>query len=188
MHLLYKRIFNLNLPIDLQLKLFDQTILPILTYSCEIWGFENIDMIERIHSDFLRKITSTRQSTPLYMLYGELGRYPISIIIKCRMIKFWNNLILSKVSKLSHISYKIMCNQQRHQFKWLISIKNILDTTGNSDLWINQSQIESRHVDKLVKQTLKDQFLQDWNTKLAASVLLATDPGLASYTKAKSKY
>jgi hypothetical protein len=32
MHLLYTRIFNLDLPIDLQLKLFEQTIVPILTY------------------------------------------------------------------------------------------------------------------------------------------------------------
>lgn len=32
MHILYSRISNLDLSIDIQLKLFDQTILPILTY------------------------------------------------------------------------------------------------------------------------------------------------------------
>ena len=47
MFLLYCRIDNLNLPIDLQLKLFDHTVLPILTYACEIWSFENLDMIEK---------------------------------------------------------------------------------------------------------------------------------------------
>ena len=35
LHLLYKRIRKFNLPIDLQLKLFDHTILPILIYGCE---------------------------------------------------------------------------------------------------------------------------------------------------------
>ena len=40
MYLLYKRINNLNLPLDLQLKLFDSTILPIMTYGCEIWSCE----------------------------------------------------------------------------------------------------------------------------------------------------
>jgi hypothetical protein len=55
MHVLYTKIFNLDLPIDIQLKLFDQTILPILTYNCEIWGFENIDIIEKVHNDCLRK-------------------------------------------------------------------------------------------------------------------------------------
>ena len=33
MHLLYKRIRNLNIPLDLQIKLFDQTIVPILLYG-----------------------------------------------------------------------------------------------------------------------------------------------------------
>ena len=54
---LYIRIKNLDLPFDLQLKLFDHTILPILTYASEVWGFENLDMIEKVHNDFLRKIT-----------------------------------------------------------------------------------------------------------------------------------
>ena len=47
MHLLQIRIKNLNLPVDLQLKLFDQTILPIMTYSCEIFGFENCGLFEK---------------------------------------------------------------------------------------------------------------------------------------------
>jgi hypothetical protein len=29
--------------------MFDKTILPILLYGSEIWGFENVDIIERVH-------------------------------------------------------------------------------------------------------------------------------------------
>ena len=36
-------------------------------------------MIENVHKEFLRKLTGARKSTPLYMLYGELGRYPLEI-------------------------------------------------------------------------------------------------------------
>ena len=53
MHLLYKIIRNLNLPVDLQLLLFDQTILPISLYACEVWGFENIQLIEKLQNEFL---------------------------------------------------------------------------------------------------------------------------------------
>ena len=60
MHLLFVRINNLNLPIDLQLKLFDNTVLPILTYACEIWGYEDNKIIEGVHTEFLRKNTKTR--------------------------------------------------------------------------------------------------------------------------------
>ena len=55
MHLLRRRIVNLNLPIDCQLKLFHQTVVPILLYGCEIFGFENIYAIEKIHLQFLKK-------------------------------------------------------------------------------------------------------------------------------------
>ena len=64
LHLLYYRCNNADFPIDLKIKLFDHTILPILTYGSEIFGYENIDILEKIHNDFLRKITNTRKSTP----------------------------------------------------------------------------------------------------------------------------
>ena len=86
--LLYSRINNLNLPVDFQIKLFDHTVLPIMTYSCEIFGFENIQIPERIHTEFLRRITKTKKSAPLFMLCTELGRYPIEIIFKSRMVSF----------------------------------------------------------------------------------------------------
>ena len=60
--------YDLNLPLDIRLTLFDQTITPILTYSSEIWGNENTD---NIHAEFLRKITKLRKSTPQCMLYAE---------------------------------------------------------------------------------------------------------------------
>ena len=81
MILLLTRINNLDIPIDLQLKLFDHTVLPILSYACEVWGYENLDLIEKVHNDFLRKVTYAKKGTPLYMIYGELRRFPLEITI-----------------------------------------------------------------------------------------------------------
>ena len=53
MHVLFKHIRYLDIPIDLQLYLFDHVILPIALYGCEIWGFENSQIIEKLHNDFL---------------------------------------------------------------------------------------------------------------------------------------
>ncbi len=52
MHLLYKRIRNIDMSIDCKLYLFDCTILPILLDGCEIWGYENVNAIEKVHTDF----------------------------------------------------------------------------------------------------------------------------------------
>ena len=103
------------------------------------------------------------------MLYAELGRHPISIDIKCRMIKFWNNILLTKQTKLSFISYQIMRYHSNHQFKWIKSIKNILNDTGNTILWLNQNNITTKSVHKLIKQNLLDTFKQNWNTQIESS-------------------
>ena len=39
----------LRLPADLVLELFDQTVLPVLIYGCEVWGFSNLELIETFY-------------------------------------------------------------------------------------------------------------------------------------------
>jgi hypothetical protein len=75
------KINSLDLPIDLHIKLFDQTILPILIKESELWGYDNLDLIEQFNVNFLR-----RESTPRYMLYAKLGHYPIDVTIKSRLL------------------------------------------------------------------------------------------------------
>jgi hypothetical protein len=33
------------------------------------------------------------------MVYGEMGRFPMNIVIKLRMVMFWNSLIDTRVVK-----------------------------------------------------------------------------------------
>ena len=94
------------LPVDLQLKLFDSIVLPILTYSCKVWGFENCAEIEKVHLRFCKKILKVKQTTSNYMVYEELGRYPLNIYINVRMIGFW--LKLKSSNKLSSNVYQLL--------------------------------------------------------------------------------
>lgn len=165
MYTLYLRINNLDLPIDLQLKLFDQTIVPILLYNCEVWGFENLDIIERVQTDFLRKITNSKKSTPLYMLYGEFGRYPLEIIVKTRMIKYWVKLITGKQSKISKFSYDFMLKSDVN-FKWTNHIRNIINQTGYTFVWNDQYNTNLKNFHVLIKTRLLDQFIQNWQASM----------------------
>ena len=99
MHVLFKRIRNLDIPIDLQLYLFDHVILPIALYGCEILGFEDSKILKIDIVIFLRQIINLRKSTPIYMLHAELGRHLIQINIKSRMIGFWLSISNRKESK-----------------------------------------------------------------------------------------
>ena len=77
-----------------------------LLYGCETWGFGKNDIIERVHLKFCKLLLYVKTSTPNFMVYGELGRYPIDIDIKVRMISYWSKLILGNQSKISPLSYK----------------------------------------------------------------------------------
>jgi hypothetical protein len=65
---------------------FDSLVEPILLYGSEVWGFENTCSLEKNHLQFCKKILQVRATTPSYMIYGELGCYPLSIKKKLRMI------------------------------------------------------------------------------------------------------
>lgn len=52
-----------------------KTVQPILLYGCEVLGFSNNAILERGPLKFC-KLLQLKQSTPDFMVYGELGRYP----------------------------------------------------------------------------------------------------------------
>ena len=89
MFALLKKSKELYLPIDLQIELFDSLILPILLYGCEVWGYENVLILDRFYLKYLKYVLGLKQSTPGCMVYGETGRFPLSVYIKTRMIFFY---------------------------------------------------------------------------------------------------
>ena len=168
---LYGKIRNICIPVDLQLKLFESLIEPILLYACEIWGFENSEIIEKIQLRFLKNILSVRSSTPNYMVYGETGKSPLDIKVKTRMLNFWSK-ILSNPDKLSGKLYQLslelhdtgVCSSG-----WITKIKSILDDTGYSFVWNSQSMLTKADIKLHVKPILLDQFIQKWYSDMEKS-------------------
>jgi hypothetical protein len=50
LYCLYRKLRNISIPIDLQFKLFDTLMLPILTYGSEIWGLNIINNTQIKHN------------------------------------------------------------------------------------------------------------------------------------------
>ena len=34
------------------LKLFDSCVEPFLVHGCEVWGYDNVDILEKVHTKF----------------------------------------------------------------------------------------------------------------------------------------
>ena len=160
---------TLDLPVNVAVDLFDKLVSPVMLYSCEVWGFEKIERLEKLHLKFMKHILKVKTSTCSNMVYGELGRYPISISVKKRLIGYWARLIESKESKLSKIMYNCLLNLFNTGVfvsPWVSQVKQILDDCGLSYIWLTQKFSNTDWLKRTVEQRLKDQFLQKWRSEL----------------------
>jgi hypothetical protein len=65
---------------------------------------------------------------PNFIVYGELGRFPLEIRVKLRMISYWCKLVNNE-TKLSSSLYRLMLclkNQGQNNFKWINYVESIL--------------------------------------------------------------
>ena len=158
-----------GLSVKIQLDLFDKMVKPILLYGCEVWGFSNNDIIEKVHLKFCKLLLHLKSSTPSYMIYGELGRYPLEIYIKSRIISFWAKLLSGKELKLSKIMYNLcycMSIKNVEHFTWLDNVKKILNECGFAYIWNTQTFVDPNWLRLTIIRNLQDQFEQYWHSLL----------------------
>ena len=181
---------KLNLPLDLQFELFNQLVLPILLYGCEVWGFQDLSHIERFHRKFLKQTLKLNRNTPSCMVYGESGQFNLFYIIYQRMINYWIRIHNSKESKLSHIMYRLMYhmhNENAHKFKWISQIKHILDYCGFSNMFMDISTVNTKWLKKSIELKLNDICVQNWQSDVNTNNvclnyrIFKTEPGIDKY-------
>ena len=161
-----------NLSVGCQYDLFDKIVKQILLYGCEIWGFSNLEIIERLHLKFCKILLGLKKSTPSFMVYGELGTYPMYISVYNRMVNFWANIVNGKVSKLSSILYRFSYGkylQKQFQSPWITAISNILNNAGLGNIWQMQGNFNQHWLKNSVKLRLQDQFKQKWQSDVENS-------------------
>ena len=156
---------QLCLDIDTQMHLFDSVITPILLYGCEVWGFSDLKLIERVQLRFSKLIMKVKKSTPTVMIQGELGMYPLQTKVKNQMISYWTKLITGEHARYICQMYNLLllldCS------KWLGAIQATLDNAGLSYVWSIQGQgINSLWLKRTIKQNVKDQFVQEWQNSV----------------------
>ena len=109
-----------------------------------------------------------KKTTPNIILYLELGRYPINILIKSRMVGFWQRIINGKQDKIAYRLYKILLSMHERDFfhsKWLLSIKYCLTLSGNQNNWQLQEGVPVG-IAKLVKMKLIENYKQEWSESI----------------------
>ena len=171
MYAVVQKGLSMDLDFELFFKLFDACVSPILLYGVEVWGYENLDIIEKVHTKFMKIILKTSKFSRNTCLYGELGRFPLYIVAYQRMLGFWYRTMKGNEKKLSNIMYKILVNlhvRDKHSSPWLMKIRNVLEGCGLNFVWTNQANctLSIAYISSLVKRTLQDQYIQSWNERI----------------------
>ena len=155
--------------IDTKLHLFDAVIKPILLYGCEVWGYENMEQIEVFHRYFLRRVLRVRKNAPKAMVYGELGEKELKYTVWKRMATFWKNLT-NEGNSLAGLIY-LMINDNDHENKWLLGVKNIIVNCGIPMVNTYINFVSDYEFKKYIKRKCEDLATQSWYSMLSTNSL-----------------
>ena len=154
--------YNGNFSVKVALDLFDHLIVPILTYGCEIWGNEVNDksnFLNDVSFSFYRYLLGVSKHAPQTGIIGELGRYPIKIVIVKRMLKYWHSLVISDDILLRSAYLSARCHS-----KWFEFIQNILGTYSESNIWSAVCNINATV--KIIQNNLRKHYQVSWYSEL----------------------
>ena len=123
-------------------------------------------------------------------IYGELGRYPLSITIKQRMVCYWTRILKSNQHKLNKVMYDILYNlhcKDIHSSGWIKYINTIFQNNGMSYIWATQDfNVDSNNVYKCEC----DQFKRLWHSRITCDAIDSNNMMYKTfkYSHGKEKY
>ena len=139
---LLNKIRRLQLPVDISIQLFDQLVLPVLLYGCEVWGYSNLKQLEVFHRKFIKEILNIDLSAPSCIVYGDSGTLPVINHVKQRMMSYFVRLCNGKQSKLSYIMYRVTRKRYENEpdfySPWIDMLENSWNDLGMRDIWTNE--------------------------------------------------
>jgi hypothetical protein len=162
---------NQELPLNIVLNLFQALVVPVLLYGCEIWGYGNIKILEKLQLKFLKHLFKLKRTTMTEMILGELGIYPLHVQVKVRMIRFWSSICTDGYkfsSKMYNILYKLHL-AGLYTSDWLKWVTETLVETGYEAVWDSQQFSNSNNLCKGVREALQDNYVSEWRDVLETS-------------------
>ena len=125
-----------QVPIDIMFNLFDAYVLPILNYSCEVWGNMPAENLEIVHRKFCKWLLNVKMSTNTLSLFAEVGRFPLYISRHLRIVKYFIKLHPNKtnICILNYLNYLV--NSQRLEESNIIHLQTKTVLYQNFIIWI----------------------------------------------------
>lgn len=105
-----------------------------------MWGYENLDIIEKVYLKFLKFIFNFKFSILNCMVYGEIGRYLLLFFVKIKMIMYWVKVLIVYDCKFINVIYCYFYRCYKNGFfiyLWIKCIYDIFNLCGLFYIWEN---------------------------------------------------
>jgi len=158
-----------DLPVSVVLDLFQKMVIPVLLYGCEIRGYESLNILDKLQNKFLKNVFHLGKSTMTNMILGETGLFPLSVLVKSRLVNFWAGLVQNETEKMSCRMYRILFDLHINNYfpsEWLTCVKETLIQSGFDCVWDRQSFSSKELFCNSVKDSLREVFIQTWKDSL----------------------
>ena len=111
---------------DLFFKIFECQVQPILLYASEVWGLNKCSVIETVHLYSLKQFMNVHTKTPNIMIYGDTGRYPLSINAAMRLAKYQLKILRMEDERLPKQVYRMLINTIESGNNWANIVRTML--------------------------------------------------------------
>ena len=105
----------------------------------------------------------------VFMVYFETGRLPLYFTRIFRLFKFWFKMMQSEncILRASYeCLYRLCENSKKYCSSWVSFIKEQLHCLGLGYIWNDQNCINSHVCLPIIRQRLKDHFIQNLQSKI----------------------
>lgn len=174
---------RLNLDMKTMFSMFDSLVAPILLYGSEVWGAYSIKEVDKLHLRFCKNMLGVRSQTSNVAVMGELGRFPLTILCRERLLKQYLKIMKNPNSLMYNVFFDLKStNILISNNSWALSVKNLLNDLGFAFLYDPVNFDVNTDYFPMLKQRLRDQYLQEW------SDTVDNQPKLDYYKKFKTEF
>ena len=169
-----------KLPHCLVFKIFDATVLPILTYGGEVWGvskhtnFKKWDQspAEKIHLKFCKHYLELNRKASNSATRSELGRLPIQITLVKKSLKYYSYLCGKDQNTIVKQAFLISKDLDLENKKSYISdLKSFPRGTGCYTNTENLDSIRTSTIAQIMRK-LENNYLNFWQEEINTSMKL----------------
>ena len=121
---------------------------------------------------FCKHLLGVKSTTQNDFVYGELGRMNYYTHRLYNIIKYWLKIINCNDNKYIKYVYKFMLNDIHRNpniKNWANMVKNTLSNLGFYNVWLAQGVGNINNFLHILKDRLKDCFVQNWHHRLTES-------------------